>query len=72
MAYIRPARDRHEQNVEVIRDARGQLHFRCLRQIARGEDLCVWYGDELARQCGIPVLSPANIRGESSSVRIAE
>ena len=64
MAYIQPARDRHEQNVEAVRDSRGQLHFRCVRQVGKGEDLYVWYGDELARQCAIPILTPANIRGE--------
>ncbi|ELT99123.1 hypothetical protein CAPTEDRAFT_164570 [Capitella teleta] len=65
MPYIRAARDRHEQNVEVSKDSRGQMVFRCLREITRGEELFVWYCDELARQCGIPVLSPANIRGDS-------
>lgn len=65
LGYLRPARDRHEQNLEALRDpARGLIYVRTLREIVKGEELLVWYGDELARECGIPILSPANIRGK--------
>jgi hypothetical protein len=66
MSHIRAARDRHEQNVEVTRDPRGLVVYRTLREISRGDELLVWFGDDLARQNSIPVLSPSNIRGELS------
>ena len=39
------------------------MFCRMLREIRAGEELAVWYGDELARDCGIPPLTPANITG---------
>ena len=64
MSYIRPARDRHEQNVEVALDCRGGgLRLRTNRVIRPGDELLVWYGDQLALDLGVPVLTPANIRG---------
>ncbi len=66
MTYVLPARDRHEQNVEALRDARGLVYFRTIKAIRPGEELLVWYGEELALECGIPTLNPANIKGTSS------
>ena len=64
MTYIRPARDRHEQNVEVVLDCRGGgLRLRTSRVVRPGDELLVWYGDQLALDLGVPVLAPANIRG---------
>ena len=66
MTYIRPARDRHEQNVEVVLDCRtvgGGFRLRTSRVVKPGDELFVWYGDQLALDLGVPVLAPANIRG---------
>ena len=64
LGEVRAARDRHEQNTESLRDTRGVIFLRTLREVGGGEELLVWYGDEMARECGIPVLTPNNIRGE--------
>ncbi|XP_046334416.1 zinc finger protein 235-like [Haliotis rufescens] len=63
LLHVQPARDRHEQNVETYRDVKGRLFLRFLRHVNKGEQLLVWYSDDLARQSGIPILSPDNIRG---------
>jgi len=64
MTYIRPARDRHEQNVEVVLGCDGEgLRLRTSRAVKPGDELLVWYGDLLALDLGVPVLTPANIRG---------
>ena len=70
MLRVRPARDRHEQNAEVCSDATtGRLRMRTVRPVLPGDELLVWYGDERARECGVPILTPANIRGTYSSRR---
>ena len=67
MTYIRPARDRHEQNVEVVLDHRGDggggLRLRTSRAVRAGDELLVWYGDQLALDLGVPLLTPANMTG---------
>jgi len=67
MTYIRPARDRHEQNVEVVLDYRsdcaGGLRLRTSRDLRPGDELLVWYCDQLALDLGVPLLTPANITG---------
>ena len=65
MLYVQPARDRHEQNVEAIRDntSDGKIIFRTLREIKKDEHLLVWFADDLAREVGLPFLTPDNIRG---------
>jgi len=66
MTYIRPARDRHEQNVELVLDYHagdGGFRLRTSRVVNPGDQLLVWYGDQLALDLGVPVLTPANIRG---------
>ena len=63
LSQVRTARDRHEQNVEALRDTRGQIYLRTVREVSQGEELFVWYGDGLAREIGIPVLTPQQIRG---------
>jgi len=70
MSCIRSARDRHEQNVEVVLDCRsggGGLRLRTIRVVKPGDELLVWYGDRLALDLGVPVLSPANIKGIRSN-----
>ena len=66
MTYIRPASDRHEQNVEVVfghHAGGGGLRLRTIRVVKPGDELLIWYGDQLALDLGVPVLTPANIRG---------
>ena len=66
--YMRPARDRHEQNVELVLDRRGvdagrALRLRTSRDVRPGDQLLVWYGDQLAMDLGVPLLTPANFTG---------
>jgi hypothetical protein len=63
MLYVQAARDRHEQNLELVKDARGYLFMRTVRTLLQDEPLLVWYGNELAREVGIPALTPVNIQG---------
>ena len=67
LAYVAAARDRHEQTVEAVRDGRGLVYYRTVRDLKPGEELAVWYADDLARDAGIPILTPANIRGKQTT-----
>ncbi|CAL1546917.1 unnamed protein product, partial [Lymnaea stagnalis] len=62
---VRSARDRHEQNLELLRGEDG-LVARTLREIGRGEQLLVWYEEGLARELGVPILTLSHIRGHQS------
>ncbi|XP_061177091.1 PR domain zinc finger protein 13-like [Saccostrea echinata] len=64
MKGIRPARDRHEQNTEFFRSDDGGIYLRSLRRVRGGEEILVWYSDDLARRCGVPFLSLVNIQGK--------
>ncbi|GAB1604865.1 zinc finger protein 236-like [Argonauta hians] len=68
LEYVQPARDRHEQNIEVFCDDQvngsRRITVRTLRSIQKGEQLFVWYSDHMARTTGIPVLTPDNIKGK--------
>ncbi|XP_005098240.3 zinc finger protein 574 [Aplysia californica] len=59
---MRTARDRHEQNVHLVRDG-DRVLVRTMKHIQAGEALCLWYSDELALEVGVPILTPSNIRG---------
>ncbi|KAL3881696.1 hypothetical protein ACJMK2_028100 [Sinanodonta woodiana] len=61
--YMQPARDRHEQNVSLYKTDDGHLFICTIRPISRGEHLLVWYSDEMARECNVPVLFLNNIKG---------
>jgi len=66
MTYIRPARDRHEQNLELVLGCRPggrDLRLRTSRAVKPGDELFIWYGDQLALDLAVPLLTPANIRG---------
>lgn len=63
MLYVKPARDRHEQNLEAFRDVNGRIFFRSIRSIEAGDQLFVWYSDQFAMEIGIPPLTPDNIQG---------
>ncbi|XP_070190300.1 PR domain zinc finger protein 13-like [Littorina saxatilis] len=62
MMALQPARDRLEQNVEVVTEA-GRLVLHVLKRVRQGERLLLWYSDSLARAFGVPILTPAHIRG---------
>ncbi|KAL8606045.1 hypothetical protein ACOMHN_040043 [Nucella lapillus] len=62
MTALQPARDRHEQNVEVLVEG-GRLVLHVLKTAPRGSRLLLWYSDSLARAFGVPFLTPAHIRG---------
>lgn len=63
MAMLQPARDRHEQNVEMVLES-GRLLLHTVKPVPRGNSLLVWYSDLLARAFGVPILTPAQIQGE--------
>ncbi|KAG5266350.1 hypothetical protein AALO_G00230030 [Alosa alosa] len=52
LRLVQAARNRVEQNTEVFLKA-GQLFFRTLRHVQEGEELMVWYDEELARLLGL-------------------
>ncbi|XP_062375858.1 PR domain zinc finger protein 8 [Sardina pilchardus] len=52
LRLVQAARNRAEQNTEVFLKA-GQLFFRTLRRVQEGEELMVWYDDELAHLLGL-------------------
>lgn len=66
LVLIMSARDRLEQNVELATSHSGPallFSLRTLRRIGRGQALLAWYEEELARDLGIPILTPVNIKG---------
>ncbi|XP_076141349.1 zinc finger protein 488 [Alosa pseudoharengus] len=52
LRLVQAARNRVEQNTEVFLKA-GQLFFRTLRHVQEGEELMVWYNEELAHLLGL-------------------
>lgn len=69
--YTCPGRDRYEQNLEVFRShGSGEAYIRTVREIREGEELFVWYSEELARELSIPILTPANIQGSSDFLKL--
>ena len=70
LTHAEAARDRYEQNVEAMLLPCGDVVYRTMRDIHRGEHIFVWYGDELARHVGVPFLTPENIRGTCTILSI--
>ena len=64
MLALQAARENHEQNVELIADEFGMPFLRVVKTIKQGDVLFLWYNESLARCVGVPILTPANIRGE--------
>lgn len=58
------ALDCSEQNLEVALGSHGGLVVRTMRAVRPGELLFVWFEEKVARLCGIPILTPINIKGE--------
>ena len=54
MKFVNCARHINEQNVALVQDG-DQLYYECCRDIFRGEELLVWYGNSFTLSMGIPV-----------------
>jgi hypothetical protein len=54
MRFVNCARNEEEQNM-VAYQYRGQIFYRTRKSIYPGSELLVWYGDNYARELGIPV-----------------
>ena len=52
LRLVQAARNRAEQNTEAFLKA-GQLFFRTLRHVQQGEELLVWYDEELTHLLGL-------------------
>ena len=50
--YVNCARHEEEQNL-VAFQYRGGVVYRCCRDVVKGEELLVWYGDDYAKELGI-------------------
>ena len=61
--YIKAARDRHEQNLDLCRQSNNTICFRTLRYIVKGEQLLVWYDTPLALELNIPIITIQHIKG---------
>lgn len=67
MRQLRLSMDVHSNNVTVEMvsyELRKSLRVRVLRPIEAGEELLLWFSEEIVALMGIPFLTPANIRGE--------
>lgn len=51
LRLVQAAMDTDEQNTEAYMKA-GQLYFRTIRDISQGEELLVWYDEELSHLLG--------------------
>nr|KAI8758130.1 MDS1 and EVI1 complex locus protein EVI1-like [Biomphalaria glabrata] len=65
LAFVRSARDRHEQNVELLQKD-SCFFVRTIRTIKQGEQLLIWYEDGHAREVGVPILTLSHIRGHQN------
>ncbi|XP_060081399.1 PR domain zinc finger protein 10-like [Ylistrum balloti] len=61
LAYIQPAREEEEQNVEAYMK-NGQVFYRTLRIIKAGEELLVWYSKDFCQLIGIPDVRRSTIQ----------
>ena len=53
MQFVRYARNRKEQNLEVIQEG-GKIVFQAVRDIKRDEELLVWFSDFYKLKFGVP------------------
>ena len=54
MRFINCARNEEEQNMVAFQYC-GHIYYRSFKHIYPGSELLVWYGEEYARELGIPV-----------------
>lgn len=64
MCYIRPARDCHEQNVEISQDWGNRPIMKAIKDIVAGAQLLVWYSQSMALSVGILPLGLGSFKGE--------
>ena len=53
MRFVNCARNEEEQNMLAFQ-YRGSIYYRTFKDIHPGEELLVWYGDQYAKELGIP------------------
>lgn len=58
--FIQAAREREEQNMEVV-DRQGQLYYVTTRHVTAGHELFVWFSDVYATQLDIPPLTDSRL-----------
>lgn len=63
MCYIRPARDCHEQNVEISQDWGNRPIMKAIKDIVAGAQLLVWYSQSMALSVGILPLGLGSFKG---------
>ena len=54
MRFVNCARNEDEQNM-IAFQFKGQMYYRTFKNVYSGCELLVWYGDDYARELGIPV-----------------
>lgn len=52
MRFVNCARNEDEQNLTAFQFV-GEIYYKTLRPVTRGEELLVWYGEEYAKDLGI-------------------
>lgn len=57
LRLVQAAMNTAEQNTEAFLKA-GQLYFRTTRPVRRGEELFVWYNEELSHLLGLSEIKP--------------
>lgn len=57
--------DTHSNNALLETVNQKQLHVRIVKDLQPGEEILLWFSEELLALMYIPFLTPANIRGES-------
>ncbi|XP_033735855.1 uncharacterized protein LOC117324216 [Pecten maximus] len=67
LAYIQPAREEEEQNVEAYMK-NGQVFYRTLRIIKAREELLVWYSKDFCQLIGIPDVRRSTIQEKVSYI----
>lgn len=64
------SRDVHSGNVCLeLTNGGSSVNIRCTRNISEGEDLQLWFSEEILAFMQIPFLSPGNIQGKRIGVR---
>ena len=56
MQFVRYARNRKEQNLEIVQ-YQGDIFFQAVRDIKNNEELLVWYSDSYDLKFGVPSVS---------------
>lgn len=60
MPFVQAAREKDEQNVEVM-ERQGELYYVTTSHVTAGHELFVWYSDVYATQLGVPPLTDSRL-----------